>query len=133
MQCYLDLSVQVSIVADSERLRRAMVNVITNALQALDELKSGAKILEVKTRTTANRCEISVRDNGPGMSEEIMARIFEPMFSTKNFGVGLGVPIIKNILEGHGGGVEYHSVVGKGTTVTMWLPLEDSKVTKEKL
>jgi signal transduction histidine kinase len=45
------------------------------------------------------------------------------MYSTKTFGVGLGVPIIKNVLESHGGGVEYHSEVGKGTTVVMWLPL----------
>jgi signal transduction histidine kinase len=56
------------------------------------------------------------------MSEEVMTRIFEPMFSTKNFGVGLGVPIIKNIMEGHGGGVIYQSSLQKGTTVNLWLP-----------
>jgi nitrogen-specific signal transduction histidine kinase len=50
-------------------------------------------------------------------------KIFEPLFSTKNFGVGLGVPIIKNIMEDHGGGVSYASKVGEGTAVTLWLPL----------
>ena len=96
---------------------------ITNALQALSERSSAGKTLDIQTGIVDARCEIIVRDNGPGMSAEVLARIFEPMFSTKNFGVGLGVPIIKNIMEGHGGGVEYHSSPGKGTTVVMWLPL----------
>jgi C4-dicarboxylate-specific signal transduction histidine kinase len=100
-----------------------MVNVITNALQALEEVSDAVKKLDIQTRLVDDRYEIRVSDNGPGMSEEVLARIYEPMFSTKNFGVGLGVPIIKNILEGHGGGVDYQSAVGKGTTVLMWLPL----------
>jgi signal transduction histidine kinase len=102
-----------------------MVNVITNALQALAEISNANKRVEIQTRVIDDRCEILVRDTGPGMSEEVMARIFEPMFSTKNFGVGLGVPIIKNIMEGHGGGVDYHSEPGMGTTVVMWLLLEN--------
>ena len=53
------------------------------------------------------------------------------MFSTKNFGVGLGVPIIKNIIEGHSGGVEYTSKVGEGTTVIMRLPLTEMTSGKE--
>ena len=79
----------------------------------------------VSSRLVDENCEIIVQDNGPGMSQDVLGRIFEPMFSTKNFGVGLGVPIIKNILVGHCGGVEYLSEVGKGTTVVMWLPLTE--------
>ena len=124
VQRHWNLTSQATVSVDSERLRRVMVNVITNALQALDEVPNADKILDIQTRIVADRCEILVCDNGPGMSEEVMTRIFEPMFSTKNFGVGLGVPIIKNIIEGHGGGVDYHSELGKGTTVSMWLPLE---------
>ena len=124
-----DLTSQAIVLADSERLRRAIVNVITNALQALDEISHAGKTLDIQTRIVCARCEIIVRDNGPGMSDEVLARIFEPMFSTKNFGVGLGVPIIKNIIEGHGGEVQYHSNSGKGTTVIMWLPLESDVVT----
>jgi signal transduction histidine kinase len=107
---------------DKERLRRVLVNVITNALQAMEEVSVTVRTLEIKTRDVDGRCEINVRDTGVGMSEEVMARIFEPMFSTKNFGVGLGVPIIKNIMEGHGGDVVYQSSPNKGTTVTLWLP-----------
>ncbi len=123
VQRHLDLTSQATVMADSERLRRVLVNVITNALQALDEVPNTNKRLEIMTKVIDARCEIMVRDNGPGMSKEVMERIFEPMFSTKNFGVGLGVPIIKNIMEGHGGGVEYQSEPDKGTTVVLWLPL----------
>ncbi len=134
VQRHQELTSRTIVPADSERLRRAMVNVITNALQALDECSGTDRTLNILTRIVDNRCEIQVRDNGPGMSEEVMARIFEPMFSTKNFGVGLGVPIIMNILEDHGGGVVYRSEVGKGTTVTMWLPLrEESQLGEENL
>jgi PAS domain S-box-containing protein len=108
---------------DPERLRRALVNVITNSLQAMDEKGKSGQRLEIATRRSGRRCEIEVRDNGPGIPPPIRERIFEPLFSTKSFGVGLGVPIIKNIMEDHGGGVSFESTVGEGTSVTLWLPL----------
>lgn len=111
------------ISADAERLRRALINVIDNALQAMEEKGADGQRLEIITRTSDGCCEIVVSDNGPGIPEEIGERIFEPLFSTKTFGVGLGVPIVRNIMEDHGGGVGYASKVGEGTTVTLWLPL----------
>jgi PAS domain S-box-containing protein len=122
VNCHWELNSQAVASIDKERLRRVLVNVITNALQAMEEASAVDKILEINTVLAADRCEIVVRDTGVGMSEEVMARIFEPMFSTKNFGVGLGVPIIKNIMEGHGGGVIYQSTPDKGTTAQLWLP-----------
>lgn len=122
VKCIWNFGSDTTVTADPERLRRAMVNVITNALQAM-EGKSGEQTLEILTRTREKRCEIIVKDSGGGIPAEIMERIFEPLFSTKNFGVGLGVPIIRNIMEDHGGGVEYRSKVGAGTVVTLWLPL----------
>ncbi len=126
VQLHWELDSHTVVPADPERLRRVMINVITNALQAFDEVPGRVGTLEILSRTGDERYEITVSDNGPGMSKETLARIFEPMFSTKTFGVGLGVPIIKNVLEGHGGGVKYHSEVGVGTTVLMWLPLDGS-------
>lgn len=58
------------------------------------------------------------------MSDEVLLRVCEPMFSTENFGAGPGVPIINNIVEGHGGGVDYESEVGNGFAVAMRLPIE---------
>ncbi len=122
VNCHWLLNSKTVVLIDSERLRRVMVNVITNALQAMDEVSVADKSLEIITMVADGRCEINVCDTGVGMSEEVMSRIFEPMFSTKNFGVGLGVPIIKNIMEGHGGGVIYQSSLDRGTTVTLWIP-----------
>lgn len=123
LTCRWNLTSTARVEADPERLRRALVNVINNALQAMDEVPADSHTLTIATHVRGDRCEIEVSDSGSGMSKEVMARIFEPMFSTKNFGLGLGVPIIKNVLESHGGGVDYRSEVGKGTTVTLWLPL----------
>ena len=111
---------------DPERLRRAIINVLTNSIQALEE-KSGRKgLLKVQVRQQKERSEIAVSDNGPGIDEAIREKIFEPMFSTKNFGVGLGMPIVKNIMEEHGGDIEIESTPGQGTTVTLWLPHVDA-------
>lgn len=122
VSCVQDLAGGIVVQADPERLRRALVNVITNALQAM-EGSPGRQELAISTRRLADRCEIVVRDSGCGIPPELMDRIFEPLFSTKNFGVGLGVPIIRNIMTDHGGGVDYRSRPGEGTTVTLWLPL----------
>ncbi len=123
LERHWQLSCGATVNADRERLRRAVINVVNNALQAMEEKGADGQLLEVTTRTSDGCCEIVIRDNGPGIPEEIRDRIFEPLFSTKNFGVGLGVPIVKNIMEDHGGGVGYESKVGVGTTVTLWLPL----------
>lgn len=117
---------------DPERLRRAVINVVNNAVQALDEYHGDFKRLRVRSRVRGGRFEIVVKDNGPGMSEESLARIFEPLYSTKGFGVGLGVPIVKSIMVKHRGGVEYHSVLGKGTTVVLWLPISGAHHVAER-
>jgi signal transduction histidine kinase len=124
VRCHWHLASGSTALADPERLRRALVNVVANALQAMDEKGPGEQRLEIRTRRLADRCEIVVSDSGGGIPEQIGERIFEPLFSTKSFGVGLGVPIIRNIMTDHGGGVDYQSKLGDGTTVTLWLPLE---------
>lgn len=121
--CRRQLDSGVIVQADPERLRRALVNVISNALQAMESKPPGGHCLAIATRRQNARCEIVVSDTGEGIPEAILDRIFEPLFSTKNFGVGLGVPIIRNIMSDHGGGVEYRSRVGEGTTVILWLPV----------
>jgi PAS domain S-box-containing protein len=126
VRCLRQLTSGATVQADPERLRRVLVNVISNALHALDEKGGDEQRVEVATRLNGDRCEIVVRDTGVGIPEAIRERIFEPLFSTKTFGVGLGVPIILNIMEDHGGGVDYQSVAGEGTVVTLWLPLGGS-------
>ncbi len=81
----------------------------------------------MKTLAKGQRLEIRVIDTGPGIPDDMLEKVFEPLFSSKSFGVGLGVPIVRDIMEKHGGGLEYKSKVGKGTTVILWLPLNDLK------
>jgi signal transduction histidine kinase len=70
-----------------------------------------------------NFVEIGIRDTGPGMSEDIKSKVFEPFFSTKEEGIGLGLPIAQRIVEEHGGEIRVESNPGEGTIFTILLPL----------
>ncbi len=115
---------------DPDRLRRAVINVYDNACQVmLEDTAAGnskALTLTVATRQQDGRIEIAFADTGPGIAADVLARIFEPLFSTKSFGVGLGLPTIKQIMEQHGGGIEVDSEVGHGTCMMLWLPVHPS-------
>ena len=72
-------------------------------------------------------------DTGPGIPEYVQEKIFEPLFSTKSFGVGLGMSAVKQIMQQHGGGIEIETEAGHGTEITLWLPgdaagLDDEEV-----
>ena len=113
---------------DSNVLRRAVINVIDNACHAMMDDNQKVKDkknsrLKFKTQTNNDRIEIVISDTGDGISKDVLKMIFEPLFSTKGFGVGLGMPTVKQIMEQHGGGVEVDSEEGKGTTVSLWLPM----------
>lgn len=118
---------------DPDRLRRVVTNVVDNAVQAMtaDDKRAPASIekqarrLTVSTHTTASRAELRFTDNGPGMDQETIQKIFEPLYSTKASGVGLGLTLVKQIMEQHGGGVEFESAPGKGTKTVLWLPLPE--------
>ncbi|MGH6960329.1 MAG: sensor histidine kinase, partial [Dongiaceae bacterium] len=68
--------------------------------------------------------QLSVVDNGPGIAPDVLPRIFEPLFTTKSFGIGLGMPMVKQIVELHQGTITVDSTVGQGTTILIWLPRE---------
>lgn len=109
---------------DPERLRRVAINLIDNAVQAFPEQSERTDCaVTVATRVASGGLEILVRDNGPGIAADVLPKIFEPLFSTKNFGTGLGLPTVRQIVEAHGGRIDIDSVVGEGTCVRVWLPL----------
>ena len=110
---------------DSDEMRQVVINLFDNACQAMsdDEPKSrDSYVLTVTTAIEESRIIVSFADTGVGVSSENIDRIFEPLFSTKTFGVGLGMPLVKNILERHEGGIEVESTEGQGALVTFWLP-----------
>jgi signal transduction histidine kinase len=106
------------VVVDRSLITRALANIVENALHAMP----GAGRLGIEAITEQDFVSIAVRDTGVGMDEEALARVFEPYFSTKAAGTGLGLPIAQRNVEASGGTIEVASVKGHGTTVTMRLP-----------
>jgi signal transduction histidine kinase len=122
IECIRELRCGIETPIDCEQLRRAVLNVVTNAIHALRDEASQGNQLTVGTHVVGDRLEIRVSDTGCGIPADVIDKIFEPLFSTKSFGIGLGMPIVKDIMKNHGGGVEIQSKIGKGTVVTLWLP-----------
>jgi two-component system sensor histidine kinase HydH len=108
----------LAVRGDGEKLRQAFLNIVINALQSTP---AGGKVA-IDARRTGSMCEIRCSDSGAGMDGETLGRIFDPFFTTKPDGTGLGLPITKKIIEGHGGTIAVESRVGKGTTVIVRLP-----------
>ena len=118
----------IELTIDKDRLRRAVINVLENANHSMMDdnqqvVKDSAADLDIKTESNNARIEIIITDTGSGISKETLSKIFEPLFSTKGFGVGLGMPTVKQIMQQHGGGIEIESEESKGTQVSLWLPL----------
>ncbi|MCK4507621.1 MAG: HAMP domain-containing histidine kinase, partial [Desulfuromonadales bacterium] len=130
ISCELDLSSGVRASFDHEKLRQVVVNLITNAVHALQEKQSSRKHLQIFTQLLGEKYEICFRDNGIGMSDETKEKVFEPLYSTKSFGVGLGMVIVKNIVEQHHGEITIESRAGEGTTVTLCLPITQPEQSK---
>ncbi len=122
-----DLRSGITIPIDQSNIRRCLVNALQNACDAMvgidvkTQKPEGASVT-VSTQIEGDRLVIAVRDNGCGISMTNMERIHEPLFTTKSLGIGLGIPIVTEILAFHGGGLEIQSDEGVGTTVSMWLP-----------
>lgn len=105
--------------ADAEKLGIALLNILINGVEAID--KENGKIT-VELRSAKNEIGISIGDNGPGIPEEAKNQIFEPYFSRKTNGLGLGLASTLSIVQSHGGRIELDSQPGRGTTFTVWLP-----------
>ena len=107
---------------DKTQLIRIVTNLIKNAMQASE--KEENPIIDVKVVLEKNNVKIIVSDNGKGISEEVKSLIFEPKFTTKSSGMGLGLPMIKNIIEAYEGTISFTSEEGVGTIFTVILPKE---------
>ena len=109
------------ISGDGEKLRQAFLNIVINALQATP---SGGSVTISCLRN--NACyEVRFIDSGNGIPAESLAKVFEPFYTTKPDGTGLGLAVTRKIIEGHGGTLEITSETGTGTTVSVRLPLQE--------
>lgn len=111
------------ILVDRAQLKQALYNVIKNALQAM---RTGG-ILRVRTEATDTHAIVSFIDTGHGISAEQIGRIFEPYYTTKDEGSGLGLMIVQRIVREQGGSVEIESDVSRGTTFRIKLPLHEKR------
>ncbi len=108
-----------SVIADQEELSRVFINVIRNAVQAI----AGKGEIQVSTHLAGGEIQIEIADTGRGIPAEIKGRLFEPNFSTKSEGMGLGLAISKQTIADLNGRIEIESEVGKGTRVIITLPV----------
>lgn len=119
IQLVLDLSpVTPEVQFDSDKLKQAFMNVVLNAMEAMPQ----GGVLRVSTFTENDGVCIKVEDTGVGIPEEDLEHIFEPFFTRKTKGTGLGLANVKRILEEHEGSVEIDSTLGEGTEVSLRLP-----------
>ncbi len=105
---------------DPSLLRRAFTNIVTNALQAMPD---GGK-LRIRAWRSEKLAMVSFQDTGKGIAEDVKAKIFSPLFTTKEKGVGLGLAVTRRLVESHRGEIKVTSKVGEGTTFTVEIPLD---------
>ena len=110
-------------VADRIQIQQVVVNLVTNAMQAMDGLTDARLTLGVRGRDDGWQV-VSVADTGPGIPEDDLTEVLEPLFTTKPCGIGLGLAIVQRIMERHGGGLEITSEKRRGTRARLWLPTD---------
>jgi len=109
------------VTVDSDRLNQVLLNLYLNAIDSMD---AGGRLgISITNSQPTHNTEIEIMDDGTGISQEDLAHIFDPYFTTKATGTGLGLAIVHNIVDAHGGKVKVESHPGRGTTITLSLPL----------
>ena len=114
------------VFADPYYLRQVFENLVRNACEAMHEQDD--RRLTLRVESAAESAEVRVTDNGPGIEPEKLDQIFQPFVSSKGKGMGLGLAICREIVEGHGGRLEVESTPGAGSTFIVRLPLYDATV-----
>jgi len=120
----LDLAPELpSLTVDRVQIQHVILNLVRNALEALDDVK-GERELTIRTARIEDEAEIAVIDGGSGLSATAAARMFDPFFSTKENGTGLGLPISNSIVRAHGGSLRHRPNEPRGACFYIRLPLE---------
>ena len=108
------------IYADRDQLLRCFNNLLKNAIEAAPVDRPG--VIEINHLITSKNILLTIKDNGNGIPEELREKIFEPNFTTKSSGTGLGLAFVKNSIENAGGKVWFETILGEGTTFYISLP-----------
>ena len=112
---------------DEVRMHQAIDNLLDNACHAMRGAEpTRPRELRVTTQRAGDGVALRVDDTGPGIAEDAAGKVFEPLFTTKSFGLGLGLPIVKQIVEQHGGSICLGAAPGGGLRAEITLPVESS-------
>ena len=127
-----DLDGAGTLLADAEQLRRVLLNLLGNAIDAFAEARTPSPRIELAAGRDLAGANVwlRVRDNGPGMDDARLGRIFSPFYTSKTSGTGLGLAISKKLVAAHGGTIEAHSSPGAGTEFVMTLPREQGEAAR---
>lgn len=109
------------VVVDERQIEQVLGNLLTNAYQAMPQ----GGVLEIHGEADGHQIRLSIQDTGTGISEKNMKKLFEPLFTTKPKGIGLGLAISKTLIEVNGGAIEVQSTENEGTTFTLTFPRSD--------
>jgi PAS domain S-box-containing protein len=115
---------QPTLRVDPDRMKRVFINLIENAIDAMPQ----GGTLTISSRKSGDNVEIVLTDTGSGIPEKVMENLWKPLQTTKAKGLGLGLPICKRIMDAHGGSMSVNSEVGRGTTLTIQLPIRPVEV-----
>lgn len=111
----------ICIMADKEQISRVFINLVKNAIQAIPENRAGK--IKLSLEKAGGKAVITIADNGKGIPEELLGRMFTPNFTTKSSGMGMGLAIVKNIVETCNGSITFHTDIKRGTAFTVEIPL----------
>jgi PAS domain S-box-containing protein len=122
-----DFRCRDEIAVDREALWQIVQKLVENAVQALQDPAwhrpaGHERRIVVRTEAAGPLVRLSIADNGPGIPADVLSKVFEPLFTTKSFGIGLGLPTVRQIVEQHGGTIDVESAVGDGAAFIIWLP-----------
>ncbi len=121
VQYRAEVEADAVVFVDPEQIKRALYNLMKNAVQAMGD----GGLLCVRTRREGEEMVVEVVDDGPGIAVEVRARLFEPFFTTREKGSGLGLAVVSQIVEENGGHLELQSTEGEGATFSMYLPIAE--------
>jgi nitrogen fixation/metabolism regulation signal transduction histidine kinase len=111
----------ICVMADREQISRVFINLIKNAIQSIPENRAGK--IKLTLEKTDRKAVFTIADNGKGIPEDLLDKMFTPNFTTKSSGMGMGLAIVKNIVETCNGNISFHTDIKRGTTFRVAIPL----------